>query len=74
VEDIEYRQEQVKKVGVRHVLFGLRGLQIVENIAAACNPMKIKGVRSDSSSRELSMLFRKAVLRLLCMVRPLQYP
>jgi hypothetical protein len=39
VEDIEYRQEQVKKVGLGFELpprlFGLRGLQIVENIAAA---------------------------------------
>jgi hypothetical protein len=39
VEDIEYRQGQVKKVGLGlelpPCLFGLRGLQIVENIAAA---------------------------------------
>ena len=39
VEDIEYRQEQVKKVGLGFELpprlFELRGLQIVENIAAA---------------------------------------
>jgi hypothetical protein len=39
VEDIEYRQDQVKKVGLGFELppslFGLRGLQIVENIAAA---------------------------------------
>ena len=38
VEDIEYRQ-QVKKVGLGFelppCLFGLRGLQIVENVAAA---------------------------------------
>lgn len=39
VEDIEYRQDQVKKVGLGFELppslFGLRGLQIVENVAAA---------------------------------------
>jgi len=39
VEDIEYRQEQVKKVWLGFErpprLFGLRGLQIVENVAAA---------------------------------------
>jgi hypothetical protein len=39
VEDIEYRQAQVKKVGLGFelppCLFGLRGLQIVENEAAA---------------------------------------
>jgi integrase len=39
VEDIEYRQEQVKKVGLGFelppCLFGLRGLQIVENVEAA---------------------------------------
>ena len=39
VEDIEYRQEQIKKVGLGFELpprlFGLRGLQIVENVAAA---------------------------------------
>ena len=39
VEDIEYRQEQVKKVGLGFELppnlFGLHGLQIVENVEAA---------------------------------------
>jgi hypothetical protein len=39
VEDIEYRQDQVKKVGLGFELppslFGLRGLQTVKNIAAA---------------------------------------
>jgi integrase len=39
VEDIEYRQEQVKKVGLGFelpaCLFGLRGLRIVENVEAA---------------------------------------
>src|SRR5258707_8557368 len=39
VEDIEYRQEQVKKAGLGFELpprlFGLRGLQIVENVEAA---------------------------------------
>jgi hypothetical protein len=39
VEDVEYRQARVKKVGlgfeVPPSLFGLRGLQSVENVAAA---------------------------------------
>jgi len=39
VEDIEYRQDQVKKVGLGFELppslFGLLGLQIVENVTAA---------------------------------------
>ena len=39
VEDIEHRQDQVKKVGLGFEpppsLFGLRGLQIVENSEAA---------------------------------------
>jgi integrase len=39
VEDLEFRKEQVKKVGLGFelppTLFGLRGLQIVENVAAA---------------------------------------
>jgi hypothetical protein len=39
VEDVEYRQEQVKKVGLGFAppqsLLGLRGLQIVKGIIAA---------------------------------------
>ena len=56
VEDVEYRQEQVRKVGLSFdlppSLFGLRGLQKIGNVGnkEAAYGKKVKLIRACSSS------------------------